>query len=108
MAQKQSKSQTPNISPLGDRVLVQPAEDDGETTTASGIVIPETAQQEKTQQGTVVAVGPGKRDEDGEYIEPAVSEGDTVIFSRYGYDEVQHDQKTYYIVSEANILATIG
>lgn len=94
------------IKPLGDRVLVKP-NGAGDTKTASGIIIPDTAHKEKPERGEVIAVGPGKRGDDNEVIPVSVKVGDTVIFSKYGYDEVKVDDVEYYIVSENNILAVI-
>jgi chaperonin GroES len=94
------------IRPLEDRVLVT-IEDD-EQTTASGLVIPDTA-KEKPQQGTVIAVGPGKRsDSTGELIQLDVNEGDTVLFSKYGGTEVKVGGEEYLILSARDILAVIG
>ena len=94
------------VKPLEDRVLV--TIDEQEQTTASGLVIPDTA-KEKPQQGTVVAVGPGKRSEQtGELIQLGVSEGDTVLFSKYGGTEVKVDGQEYLILSSRDILAIIG
>ena len=94
------------IKPLEDRVLV--TIEDSEQTTASGLVIPDTA-KEKPQQGTVIAVGPGKRSEQsGEVHAPDVSEGDTVLFSKYGGTEVKLEGQEYLILSARDILAVIG
>ncbi|MFZ9988492.1 MAG: co-chaperone GroES [Candidatus Nanopelagicales bacterium] len=95
-----------NIRPLEDRVLV--TLDEGEQTTASGLVIPDTA-KEKPQQGTVIAVGPGKRsDSTGEIIQLDVKAGDTVLFSKYGGTEVKVDGKDYLILSARDLLAVVG
>jgi chaperonin GroES len=81
---------------------------EAEQTTASGLVIPDTA-KEKPQQGTVVAVGPGKRSETtGDVIPLDVSEGDTVLFSKYGGTEVKVDEQEYLILSARDILAIVG
>ncbi len=94
------------VKPLEDRVLV--TIDESEQTTASGLVIPDTA-KEKPQQGTVIAVGPGKRSETtGDVIQLDVSEGDTVLFSKYGGTEVKVDGNEYLILSARDILAIIG
>jgi chaperonin GroES len=94
------------IKPLEDRVLV--TIDEQEQTTASGLVIPDTA-KEKPQQGTVIAVGPGKRSEQtGEAIALDVNEGDTVLFSKYGGTEVKLEGQEYLILSGRDILAVIG
>lgn len=94
-----------NITPLEDRILVQINE--AETTTASGLVIPDSA-KEKPQEATVIAVGPGKFDEKGERIPVDVAEGDTVIFSRYGGTEIKYQGEDYLILSARDVLATIG
>lgn len=99
------KSSAP-IRPLGDRVLVKPMSADEMTSmTASGILIPDTA-KEKPEQGTVIAVGPGKW-EDGKHVPVGVEVGDKVMFSKYGFDEVKMNGTTYYVIAEANILAVI-
>ena len=92
--------------PLSDRVVVRPLtlEEMG-TTTASGIIIPDTA-KEKPEQGTVVAVGPG-RYEDGKRVPVGVSVGDRVMFSKYGFDEIKMGGVLYYVIAEANVLAVI-
>src|SRR6266571_5518285 len=91
------------IKPLEDKILVQANE--AETTTASGLVIPDTA-KEKPQEGTVVAVGPGRWDEDGEKRIPLdVSEGDTVIYSKYGGTEIKYNGEEYLILSARDVLA---
>ena len=94
------------IRPLEDRVIV--TIDESEQTTASGLVIPDTA-KEKPQQGTVVAVGPGKRSETtGEQIALDVNEGDTVLFSKYGGTEVKLEGEEFLILSARDILAVVG
>lgn len=95
-----------SLSPLGDRVVVIPSEREGEKKLPSGIIIPDTVDKEKPAKGEVIAVGPGKYD-DGERVPMQVKVGDTVLFSKYGYDEVKIDGETYYILSEANILGVI-
>lgn len=98
------------ISPLGDRVVVRPlTEEEAGTKSAAGIIIPDTVSKEKPEQGVVVAVGKGKWDEDGEKRIPMeVKEGDRVVFSKYGYDEVKVGGTDYYIVSETSILGIIS
>jgi chaperonin GroES len=93
------------IKPLEDRVLVRPEE--GEETTASGIVIPDTA-KEKPQEGTVLAVGPGKRSDSGELIPVDVNEGDRVIYSKYGGTEITSEGEELLILSARDVLAVIG
>jgi chaperonin GroES len=84
------------IKPLEDRILVEVL--DAETKTASGLVIPDTA-KEKPQEGKVIAVGPGRFDEDGEKRIPMdIKTGDTVIFSKYGGTEVSYDGKDYLLL----------
>lgn len=89
---------TKKVTPLGDRVLVDPIVAD--ETSPSGIIIPDTANKEKPKQGTVVAVGE---------LEDVtnVKVGDTVLFSDYGYDEVKTDGHEYYIIQSKNLLAVI-
>lgn len=89
-----------NIKPLSDRVLIEPAE--AETTTASGIIIPDTA-QEKPQQGKVVAAGPGKKDQP-----ITVKPGDKVLYGKYSGTKIGLDGKDYLIMNESDILAIIG
>ncbi len=90
-----------DLEPLGDRVIVEPGE--GEETTASGIVIPDTA-KEKPQEGKVLAVGPG-RYEEGKLVPLEVKAGDIVIYSKYGGTEVKVGGKELLILSERDILA---
>ncbi len=103
---EKAKAEVSPIKPLGDRVVVRPLTDDeAGTTSPSGIIIPDSAKKEKPEQGIVVAVGAGKWDEDGEKRIPMeVKEGDRVVFSKYGYDELKIDKKEYFIVSESSIL----
>jgi chaperonin GroES len=93
-----------NLKPLGDRLIVEPIE--AEEVTASGIVLPETA-KEKPQQGKVLAVGPGRRDEDGERIEMDVKKDDTVLYAKYAGTEVKIGDKKYLILKESDILAIV-
>jgi len=92
------------LKPLGDRLVVEPKEK--ETTTASGLVLPDTA-SEKPQQGTVIAVGPGGRDEDGDRIDMDVKEGDTVLFAKYAGTEIKVDGKKVLILKESDVLALV-
>jgi chaperonin GroES len=93
------------IKPLEDRVLVRPEE--GEETTASGIVIPDTA-KEKPQEGTVLAVGAGKRSDSGELIPMDVKEGDRIIYSKYGGTEIKVEGEELLILSARDVLAVVG
>jgi chaperonin GroES len=92
------------IKPLEDRVVVQANE--AETTTASGLVIPDTA-KEKPQEGTVIAVGPGRIDDKGNRVPMDVSEGDTVIYSKYGGTEVKYGGEDYLVLSARDLLAVV-
>ncbi|MGH3320066.1 MAG: co-chaperone GroES [Streptosporangiaceae bacterium] len=93
------------IKPLEDRIVVQPSE--AEETTASGLVIPDTA-KEKPQEGKVIAVGPGRWDDEGERRIPLdVNEGDTVLYSKYGGTEVKYSGEEYLVLSARDVLAVI-
>jgi chaperonin GroES len=92
------------LKPLEDRIVVKPSE--GEETTSSGLVIPDTA-KEKPVEGSVVAAGPG-RFEDGERVPLDVKVGDTVIYSKYGGTEVKVDGDEYLILSARDVLAVVG
>ncbi len=93
------------VTPLADRVVVRPVAEEA-SLRPSGIYIPETADKERPQEGTVVAVGPGGYD-DGVLVPMNVKVGDKVMFSKYGYDEVKIDGVEYFVVKEENILAII-
>jgi chaperonin GroES len=95
------------IIPLGDRVLVKPLAGEAREKTKSGIIIPETVSKEKPEQGKVLAVGEGKRNDDGKLVPMGVKVGDMVIFSKYGPDEIKVDGEEYYIISESAILAIL-
>jgi chaperonin GroES len=95
-----------NLKPLGDRLIVKPVEE--EETTASGIVLPDTA-KEKPQKGKVIAVGDGKWDEDGEKRIPLdVSEGDEVLYSKYGGTEVTVEGDELLVLRESDVLAKVA
>jgi chaperonin GroES len=96
---------TKTLKPLEDRILVRP--EDAEQTTASGIVIPDTA-KEKPQEGTVLAVGPGKRSDTGDLIPMDVNEGDRVIYSKYGGTEIKVEGEELLILSARDVLAIVG
>ncbi len=93
-----------NLKPLGDRLLVEPIEQ--EQTTPSGIILPETA-KEKPMQAKVLAVGPGGRKEDGTRIEMDVKAGDMVLYPKYAGTEVKVNEKKYLILKENDVLAII-
>ena len=94
------------IKPLADKVLVKP-DDVSEEKTTGGIIIPDTA-KEKPQKGEVVAVGPGRKDENGKAIAMDVKTGDKVLYSKYGGTEMEYDGDSYLIMSEQDILAVFG
>jgi chaperonin GroES len=94
------------LKPLEDRIVVKPGEE--EETTVSGIVIPDTA-KEKPQEGTVVAVGPGRFNEDGDARIPLdIAVGDTVVYSKYGGTEVKVKGEEYLILSARDVLAVVS
>ncbi|HHW84109.1 MAG TPA: co-chaperone GroES [Actinomycetales bacterium] len=93
-----------SIKPLEDRIVVQSL--DAETTTASGLVIPDTA-AEKPSEGTVIAVGPGRVDDSGNRIPIDVAVGDVVLYSKYGGTEVKYSGQEYLVLSARDVLAII-
>lgn len=93
-----------DFKPLHDRILVSRIE--VEEKTAGGIFIPDVA-KEKPQEGKVVAVGPGRRDDEGNYITPDVKVGDKVLFYRYGANEIKIGGRVYVIMKEADIIAVL-
>ncbi len=93
-----------NIKPLGDKVVVKPAK--AEEKTESGIILPGSA-QEKPHQGTVVAVGPGARDDKGNHIPLDVKEGDRVIYGKFGGVDLKYDNAEYVVLSEKDILVVL-
>ncbi|MDE2213257.1 MAG: co-chaperone GroES [Patescibacteria group bacterium] len=106
--QASSKKEGVGIVPLGDRVLIKPlTPEEAGRTLVSGIIIPETIDKEKSEQGRVIAVGQGKRSESGSLIPLSVKVGDKIMFSKYGYDEVKIGGVEYLMVSEASILAIL-
>lgn len=108
--QNSNASSAGNVSkiiPLGDRILLKISDDKNQSKTVSGIYIPDTVDKEKPEQGKVVAVGEGKYI-DGKLIPLTVKIGDTVIFSKYGYDEIKVNDEEFLIVKEDNILAIIN
>lgn len=93
------------LKPLGDRLVVEPKE--REETTPSGLVLPETA-KEKPQEGEVIAVGPGRRDDAGNRVEMDVQVGDRVLYAKYGGTEVKIDGKKLLILKESDVLAVVA
>ncbi len=94
-----------NIKPLGDKVIVKPL--DKEDVTSSGIVLPDTADKERPEQGEVVAVGPGKRLDSGEIAPMSVKVGDKVVFRKYSPDEIKVDDDEVLVISESDIVGII-
>ena len=96
------------IKPLGDRVLIEPlSEEEKEGKTKSGIVIPDTAEKERPEQGRILGVGEGRRTDEGKLVPLAVQIGQKVLFSKYGPTEIKIDEKEYLIAKEEDILAII-
>ena len=94
-----------NISPLGDHVVIEPLK--AEEQTKSGILLPDTAEKERPEQGRIVAVGPGRTTDEGKVIPIQVKQGDLVLFTKYGPNEVTIDEKEYLIAKEDDILAIL-
>ena len=93
-----------NLKPLGDRLIVEVLEE--EESTASGIVLPDTA-KEKPQRGRVLAVGPGSRDDHGKFVPMDLAEGDEIVFSKYGGTEIKVGTEDYLILRESDVLAKV-
>jgi len=92
------------IKPLNDRVLLEAVKEERKR---GGIILPETVEKERPQEGIVIAVGPGKFDEDGKRMAMTVKKGDKVLFTKYGPSEIKVDDKEYLIAREDDILAII-
>jgi len=93
------------VKPLGDRVLVEPQEK--EETTASGLVLPDTA-KERPQEGKVIAVGPGRLNDDGKRIAMDIKSGDVVVYSKFAGTEYSENGTDYLVLRESDILATVS
>jgi len=93
------------IKPLADHILIEPMPE--EQKTKSGILLPETAEKERPEQGKVIAVGPGRKTSSGKIIPLEVKEGQRVLFTKYGPNEIKIDNKEYLIAKEEDILAII-
>jgi chaperonin GroES len=93
------------IKPMNDYLLIEPIKED--EVTKGGIVIPETAREERAVKGKVIAIGSGKLNDKGERIPLTIKEGQTVIFKKYAPDEIKIDDKEYYFVREDDILAVV-
>ncbi|MEK7673676.1 MAG: co-chaperone GroES [Patescibacteria group bacterium] len=94
------------LQPTNDYILIEPSKE--KEITKGGILIPETAREEKSMRGKVISVGPGKLNEKGERVAVSVKEGQNVVFKKYSPDEVKIDDKEYYFIREEDILAIIG
>ncbi len=93
------------IKPLADHIVIEPIKE--EEKTKSGILLPETAEKEKPEQGKVIAVGPGKTLSSGKRVQPEVKKGDKVLFTKYSPSEIKVEGKTYLIAREEDILAIL-
>jgi chaperonin GroES len=97
-----------NIKPIADRILIKPLSDEErEGMTASGIVIPDTAEKERPEEGKVMAVGPGRVTEEGKMLPMSIKVGSRVLFTKYGPQEIKVDGVEYLIAKEDDILATL-
>jgi len=94
-----------NLKPLYDNIIVKQLKE--EEVTKSGIVLPDTVAKEKPQQGEIIAVGPGKKDNNGKLLEMSVKIGDKILFSRYSPNEVKIENEEYLIMKESDVLAIV-
>jgi len=94
-----------NIKPLSDHVLIEPIKE--EEKTKAGILLPDTAEKEKPEQGKIIAVGPGRKTSSGKIVALDVKPGDKVLFTKYGPTEIKVDNKEYLIAKQEDILAII-
>ncbi len=92
------------IKPLSDRVLIEPLREEKRK---GGIILPDTVEKERPEKGKIIAVGPGKIDDNGKKIPMSVKKGDKVLFTKYGPNEIKVDDKEYLIAREEDILAII-
>lgn len=92
------------IRPLGDRVLIEPLREEKRR---GGIILPDTVEKERPEKGKIIAVGPGKIDNNGKKIPMSVKKGDKILFTKYGPNEIKIDDKEYLIAREEDILAII-
>jgi len=93
-----------SLKPLGDRIVVKPAEKEGEKKLASGIILPEAANKEKLLKGEVITVGPGRRNDEGARIPVDVKSGDTVFFKKPWDEPIKVNGVEYYVISESEII----
>ena len=105
MKKPENKKVSIKFKPASDRVLVKP-EAAGDEKTVSGIIIPDTARKEKPERGIIVAVGPGKRGDDGKVTPIAFKVGDKVMFAKYSEQEITLGDEEYYIIKESDIVGT--
>ena len=94
-----------DIKPLSDHILIEPIK--GEEKTKSGILLPDTAEKERPEQGKVIATGPGKKNASGKVLAVEVKKGDKILFTKYGPTEIKVDGKEYLIARQEDILAII-
>jgi len=94
-----------NIKPLSDHILIEPIK--VQEKTEAGILLPDTAEKDKSEQGTIIAVGPGKKTDEGKIVPVSVIPGQKVLFTKYGPNEVKIDGKEYLIAKEDDIVAVI-
>jgi chaperonin GroES len=107
VSKKMIQNKSAKITPLGSRVLIKPfTKEELMKKNSFGIILPDTGLKEKSEQGVVVAVGPGEY-QDGKLIPVVVSVGDKVAFSKYGYEEISVDSEEFYLIKEENILAIL-
>jgi chaperonin GroES len=92
------------IKPLGDRVLIEPLREEKKK---GGIILPDTVEKERPEKGKIIAVGPGRIDDNGKKVPMNVKKGDKVLFTKYGPNEIKMDEKEYLIAREEDILAVI-
>jgi chaperonin GroES len=104
MSTKQTKEV---VVPLGDRILVAPISEDEYKKSKGGIIIPETVSKERPERGRIVAVGKGKRLENGTIVPVALKKGQVVLFAKYSPTEIKVGETEYYIISESDVLAGI-
>ena len=93
------------IKPLSDHILIEPIKEEEKTKT--GILLPDTAEKERPEQGRVIATGPGRKDKTGKFIPLEVKPGDKVLFTKYGPNEIKVEDKEYLIAKEEDILAIL-
>jgi chaperonin GroES len=97
-----------SLQPLGDRIMVRPFEKEGEKKLASGIILPEAANKEKLLKGEVVAVGPGRRNDEGKRLPIEVKTGDTVFFKKPWDEPIKMNDVEYYVLSESEIIGVLN